>query len=122
MNGLKTKMHQRLQALTTVAPLTAKQVPSISAATEQRLVAILVTPVLATETALVGNARKEREVAGVFAGLTVIEAWWLHKRLLSAAPGDALVVAFARLVTERRQRLLAFLADARRRAAINKAA
>jgi hypothetical protein len=122
MQAIKTKMHQRLQALSTAGQPAAKHSPSIPEAIEQRLIELIVTPVPSTETALAGNARKEREIAEVLASLTVIEAWWLHKRLTIASPSDALVAAFGRLVVERRQRLLAFLGDARRRAAMTRKA
>lgn len=80
--------------------------------------AILVAPLAPGETALHGFARKEHELRAIFAALAPCDALALHRRLANPVPGDALAGAFGRLVVERRHRLLAFLADARRRAAL----
>ncbi len=84
---------------------------------EELLLEILARPVIA------GSAReaylqKEREIGNVFGRLAVLEAWTLHKRLSIARSDDGLATAFERLVPERRTRLLTFLAEARRRAAM----
>jgi hypothetical protein len=53
--------------------------------------------------------------------LTIADARELHRRFSNAATDDALATSFKRLIGERRARLLAFLADARRRNAIQAA-
>ncbi len=85
---------------------------------DARLLAILDAPLFAGEAASVGFARKERELRGAFKQLLVVEAHLLHKRLANPARGDRLAEKFVRLTAERRSRLLQFLADARRRAAV----
>jgi hypothetical protein len=59
--------------------------------------------------------RKERDLGQLFASLTRAEASVLHRRLSDPDPGDGVAAAFARLVVDRRTRLLAFLAEAPRR-------
>lgn len=60
---------------------------------------------------------KEQQVAAIFAALSLSQAQALHRRLTLPASDDPVVAAFARLTRERRDRLVQFLADARRRAA-----
>ncbi|MBA3394317.1 MAG: hypothetical protein H0T89_16850 [Deltaproteobacteria bacterium] len=62
-----------------------------------------------------GNAARERELCELFAKLDVVQAHHLGRRLDQDRSDDVLAQAFRRLVIERRQRLRAFLADARRR-------
>jgi len=64
----------------------------------------------------VGFRRKELELKGVFARLGIEEATALHRRLCASSDGDELATQFGRLSSERRERLLSFLGDARRRA------
>ena len=82
------------------------------------LLAILDAPLHAGETVAAGFARKERELGAAFAKLTVLAAYALRKRLANPLRDDVLAEKFARLTVERRNRLLQFLADARRRAAL----
>lgn len=82
------------------------------------LIAILEAPLRAGETALVGFARKEYELAAAFAQLPVVDAHLVRARLANPREGDELAARFHWLVAPRRDRLLAFLADARRRAAV----
>jgi hypothetical protein len=91
---------------------------SWSASNDVALRAILEAPVRPSETAAIGFARKETELRGVFAKLTVLDARMLQSRLSSPKPGDQLADAFQRLTGERRARLINFLADARRREAL----
>jgi hypothetical protein len=107
-------------AIWEAAPVTAHVValPQVDAARERAIVEALLRPIDACEGHRVGNERKEHEVRALFAALPVLEAMELHRRLRIARAGDAVVAAFARLVVERRQRLLAFLGEARRRAAL----
>lgn len=108
-------MHQRFQAVRYQAA--APDVPPAGPSFECELLALLRRPVPAGQ-ARDGFARKEREIGELFARLPVADAIALHKRLTCKAPDDDLVAAFARLVDDRRARLLTFLADARRRAAM----
>ena len=108
-------MHQRFVSIRTQAtsPDTAPTGPWF----EPALLEILRRPV-APGQARDGHAQKEREIGELFARLNVADAMALHKRLTCAPHGDAVVEAFARLIEERRVRLIRFLGDARRRAAI----
>jgi hypothetical protein len=93
-------------------------VPAPVLARLAELIAILERPFAAGETAEAGARRKEHDLGAVFATLSVVDSWHLHQRLRRAAPGDRLSAAFGRLVVQRRDRLLAFLGDARRRQVI----
>ncbi len=86
---------------------------------EADLLAILTAPLHPGESALCGHQRKEHQLAAIFATLSVGEARTLHQRLSrSPSAADTLASKFAALVLDRRQRLLAFIADTRRRAAV----
>jgi hypothetical protein len=82
------------------------------------ILAVLDAPLDLGERAYDGYRRKERELGVLFAALPVLEARTLHARLADPRRGDALADHFHRLVADRRTRLLGFLADARRRAAL----
>jgi hypothetical protein len=82
------------------------------------ILAILDAPLGLAETAHDGYRRKEHELGAAFAALPIVEARALHARLAAPRAGDAVAERFQRLVGDRRVRLLAFLADARRRAAL----
>lgn len=62
--------------------------------------------------------RKEAELTTLFARLSIADARELNRRLTLQLDGDPIVSRFARMIAARRTRLMAFLADARRRAAI----
>jgi hypothetical protein len=68
------------------------------------------------ESAAAGHARKEAELKAVFARVSAVESRALHTRL--ARGDDELARLIGRMVPERRLRLLAFIADARRREAL----
>jgi hypothetical protein len=89
-----------------------------TASLDARLLAILDAPLAAGETFAAGYARKEAELGALLAPLAVADARSLHARLSTPRSGDELAAKFARLTTDRRGRLLAFLADVRRRQAI----
>lgn len=89
-------------------------------ARDASLIAILEAPLLPGETAHAGFARKERELGNAFAALSVLEARALQSRLSNPRTGDQLAAAFSRMTSERRTRLINFLADARRREAISR--
>jgi hypothetical protein len=78
---------------------------------------IVLRPPTTGETVMVAHARKEGDLRDLFARLTVLEARALHRRLERAGADDRLAALFQRLAPDRRRRLLAFLADARRREA-----
>jgi hypothetical protein len=60
---------------------------------------------------------KEVQLGELFATLSVSDANALHRRVTLAVKGDPLVERFGRLTRERRDRLVLFLAEARRRRA-----
>ena len=95
--------------------------PPPSSELEDRLIAILESPPHANEMIAACFARKEAELGNVLATIDVDSARALHKRLTTFAGEDRLVTAFNRLTADRRQRLIVYLADARRRAAISTA-
>lgn len=82
------------------------------------LIAILDAPLTAGETTAAGFARKERELMAAMATRTVLAAYALHKRLANPQRDDVLADKLSRLTVDRRHRLVQFLADARRRAAL----
>lgn len=96
--------------------VTPSTTPSISLPIHE-IVGVIMQPLAPGETHQAGNDRKESELVEIFRRLTPIESAALHKRLSNAPPNDVLAATFGRLVAIRRTRLLAFLADARRRAA-----
>ena len=81
---------------------------------EQQLIDAIAAPLHTDETSRVGNDRKEREVATLLAQLTPVQSLALSKRLAVNAADDPLVVAFGRMVVDRRNRLIAFLDRLRR--------
>ncbi|MDQ3370840.1 MAG: hypothetical protein M3680_35930 [Myxococcota bacterium] len=84
---------------------------------EHTIIDVLVTPPRYGETIEAAYRRKERELTELFANLGRGEAAVLLKRLSDPRTYDALATRFARLVVDRRTRLLALLADAPRREA-----
>lgn len=102
---------------TVAAPAPAPPAP-LAPAVEARLIAILEAPLAPGETAARGYRRKEEAIGTVLATLSVPESRALLRRLVAARPGDLLAEKLTRLTAERRYRLLAFLADARRREAL----
>jgi hypothetical protein len=104
-----------------VAPAGSMRVARPAAALEavdERLIEILDAPLAMGETAASGFLRKEQAIVAVLATLTVLESRALLARIRTARAGDRLVEKLGRLTAERRGRLLAFLADARRREAL----
>ncbi len=107
------------------APRTSRRSPPVEvripAATGASEVEIAIVAVLDRpnegETVEIEFRRKENDIGQLFASLDVLAARELHRRLAQPSAHDVLAVKFARLVSERRHRLLTFLADARRREA-----
>jgi hypothetical protein len=91
--------------------------PRLSSVHEDRLCQVLSCDVRQGETIDVAFRRVEAEVGALFAELGPLEARALHQRLTTPVENDVLAIRFSRLTFERRARLLAYLADARRRAA-----
>jgi hypothetical protein len=90
----------------------------VSIAVERELLEALSASPQAGETIDVAYRRKEERIGAVFAGLTVLEARTLHRRLTTPSANDAIATQFSRLIESRRARLLAFLLDTRRRQAV----
>lgn len=65
--------------------------------------------------------RKEHVLGNLFASLSVDDARRLHQRLTNPTPDDPIAVRMKRFTPDRSRRLITFLADARRRAAVAKA-
>lgn len=93
-------------------------VAQISSAVDELMLEILRSPAAPTETVEIAFRRKEAEMLALCAQLSPIESMQLAKRLERGKPGDELAAAFGRLIVDRRQRVLRFLGDARRRAAL----
>jgi hypothetical protein len=85
---------------------------------EVELVAILTMPLANGMSAADGFYRKEAAVFDVLAQLDPAQALQLRVRLRSPRVEDDLAQAFQRFTAERRQRVMAFLGDARRRVAL----
>ncbi len=97
--------------------------PAVPATPEQtafdaQLAAIIVAPLPMGQTAMEGYQKKELAILGALAQRSVLESRALYARLANPVSSDSLAVTFMRLTVERRSRILAFLADARRRAAV----
>lgn len=86
-------------------------------AIEDELIKVLESPIDCCETHRAGYDRKERELLALLDGLTPVEAHELGRRLALASVNDRIVRAFSRLAADRRARVVAFIADTRRRIA-----
>lgn len=87
-------------------------------ALETEILATLVAPPCPGERLEVAFRRKEHELKGLFARLSVADARELHRRFTLMLPSDPVASRFRQLIAERRARLRAYLADARRREAM----
>jgi hypothetical protein len=87
-------------------------------AREAEILATLHAAALPHERPSEAFARKERELAMLFAQLSVTDARSLHRRLTITAASDPIARKFGQMVIDRQQRLITFLADARRREAL----
>jgi hypothetical protein len=85
---------------------------------DAQLAAIITAPLPMGQTSLEGYRNKEIAILGALAKRSVLESRALHARLANPVSSDVLAVTFMRLTVERRVRILAFLADARRRAVV----
>lgn len=84
-------------------------------AMEAAILGALTRPLAPGEGHQLGNANRERELRELFASLDALQSHHLGRRLDLDRPSDALAQAFRRLIVDRRARLRAFIADARRR-------
>ncbi len=96
------------------------EIPAIEIRSEAAITEVIERQVDPVEGHLIGHQRKEQELRVLFAALSLHEAWEVRRRIMEARPGDRLAASFQRLVLERRGRLVAFLADAGRRAALDR--
>lgn len=87
---------------------------TVSSEIEHALIAIIMRPIADHETHQTSNDNRERELRCYFGSLSPIEAFALRKRLDADRDDDKVAVAFRRLLSDRRHRLRAFLADPRR--------
>jgi hypothetical protein len=85
---------------------------------EAQLVTILQAPADPALLASQDFARREVALYDVIETAPLIEVWQLHKRVSKALPDDCLASALARFAPDRRARVIAFMADARRRQAL----
>jgi hypothetical protein len=122
MNGKAVRLYTNLSTSTASgvgSDVNVRPTPTfVEVALEQAIVAALDPAPSASETMLAGFQRKERALVQLFAQLSVSDARTLHRRLTLPVDSDPIASHFARLIAERRARLIAFLADARRREAI----
>jgi hypothetical protein len=81
---------------------------------EAQLIATIEQPLRSGEMHRPGNDRKEREIAALLDTLTPVQSLALCTRLAAGTASDPLVIAFGRLLVERRNRLIAFLERRRR--------
>lgn len=107
-------------ALRLVEPLATPpvEISSIAGVHDAELLRLLNGAGLPGESAALVHRRKEHEIGALFATLSIADADALHHRLATPRAGDGVAAQFGRLAFERRERLLAFLADARRRETI----
>lgn len=92
----------------------AKAAAPVAIPIEAALIATIERPLHPTELHRVGNDRKERELAALLETLTPVQSLALSTRLSAGIASDPLVIAFGRLIVERRNRLVAFLERRRR--------
>ena len=64
--------------------------------------------------------RKEHELGALFTALSPADSVELERRLSVSSSDDVLASRFARLTSERRARLIAFLRHARHRASVSR--
>lgn len=82
---------------------------------EGTLIALLVSPSDPRFTVREAYERKERALCEAIAAAPFIDVWTLHKRVTIGRSDDPFVAALQRLSPERRTKVVAFMADARRR-------
>lgn len=88
---------------------------------DAEILRLLEIPALPGESTDGQHRRKEQLLGELFSRLGIDAAEALHQRLVTGCATDLVCVQFGRLLVERRERLLAFLRGARRRAVIESA-
>ncbi|MBA3821666.1 MAG: hypothetical protein H0X17_22470 [Deltaproteobacteria bacterium] len=112
---------RRLELWEPSAASTTQPAPPVVVLPVDEILAILLQPVDDRLGHRRGHDAKEQQLRTLFDALSPLAAWTLRRRLANPRSGDPLA-CFARLVVERRGRLLAYLDDTRRRAALRSAA
>ncbi len=105
-------------AITQLVVTPRKVVATVGATVEASVLRILTATLGNGETIDSGYRRKEQEIVEVLGKLSLVESRALHRRLEVPDPGDLLAQQFGRLTRDRRERLISFLANARRRQAL----
>lgn len=82
---------------------------------DSRLLAVLAQQRPPGDGAQLAFTRLEQQLTELFAALTLDQSRALHIRLAIPQADDAVAAQFGRLAPPRRERLILFLADARRR-------
>lgn len=98
------------------APVAAS---TASVSLEREILSVLEESPIPGERTAEAFRRKEHLVGNLFAALSVEDARTLHRRLSCPSKTDLIVTQMARLAPDRRARLIAFLGDARLRAALS---
>jgi hypothetical protein len=104
-----------VEAQPVVAPLSIVRV-----ALEHEIIAALDQGAMPGERTADAFRRKEHVIGNLFGSLSVDDSRCLHRRLTIPTQNDPIATRMNRLTPERKGRLIAFLADARRRAALVK--
>ncbi|MBX3159556.1 MAG: hypothetical protein KF773_26530 [Deltaproteobacteria bacterium] len=97
-------------------PARPPSAPAADPVLDTMLLAILQAPPRPGETIALAFSRKEQALYHLLSTLDVPTSRALHTRLATSIPtDDPLALAFSRFTAERRGRILAYLADVRRR-------
>jgi hypothetical protein len=117
----------RLTLVTPLVETTVEPAPRVVARTsiariarEHEIIAALDQGAAPGERTADAFRRKEHVVGNLFASLSVDDSRSLHRRLTNPTQEDPIAIRMNRLTPERKGRLIAFLGDARRRAALAK--
>ena len=105
-------------APTAEKPDVSTRAPAVRLTSPDEAILAALDRVVPGETIAMSFARREVELRALFDGMSPEVSRCLARRLASKVCGDPVVDRFARLVPERRQRLLSYLEDARRRVAV----
>jgi hypothetical protein len=82
---------------------------------ETEILAALDAPKHDNETFDAAFRRREQEIGAVLSRLTPADSLALERRLTLSLPGDPIAARFSRLVAARRNRLVSFVSEMRRR-------
>lgn len=98
----------------------AQPAMALPAESEAAIVATLTRPLAPDETYSSSGENRERALREIFDRLSAAQALTLSRRLVLDRDTDGVSLALRRLTVARRQRLLAYLADTRRRLALSR--